>query len=193
MRRQQGFLRPPRRGGGPAQARPRPHPSGHGAAVRRGAGLRGGRLSGGAGALAALCSNLARGCEKQYKDQEAALFREIAGFFAAAAPQVENGDLDRLAAMVQEDLDAGYPALRASAQGEGDRGALRICTWGEKVTGILSTLLKRYQQEGESLLENTQVWVCTVCGFIYIGDQAPALCPVCKVPAWKFEEIEGRG
>ena len=149
------------------------------------------RLS--AGALAALCSNLARGCEKQYKDQEAALFREIAGFFAAAAPQVENGDLDRLAAMVQEDLDAGYPALRASAQGEGDRGALRICTWGEKVTGILSTLLKRYQQEGESLLENTQVWVCTVCGFIYIGDQAPALCPVCKVPAWKFEEIEGRG
>ena len=27
-----------------------------------------------AGALSALCSNLARGCEKQYKDEEAALF-----------------------------------------------------------------------------------------------------------------------
>lgn len=168
---------------GAAEAQPKPAP----APIHQGME----QLS--AGALAALCSNLARGCEKQYKDQEAALFREIAGFFAAAAPQVENGDLDRLAAMVQEDLESGYPALRASAQGEGDRGALRICTWGEKVTGILSTLLKRYQQEGESILKNTQVWVCTVCGFIYIGDQAPALCPVCKVPAWKFEEIEGRG
>ena len=29
-------------------------------------------------------------------------------------------------------------------------------------------------------------------GFVYIGDEAPELCPVCKVPAWKFEKIEGR-
>ena len=31
-----------------------------------------------AGELSALCSNLARGCEKQYKEEEAALFRQIA-------------------------------------------------------------------------------------------------------------------
>ena len=36
--------------------------------------------------LSALCSNLARGCEKQYKEEEAALFQEIADYFAAAAP-----------------------------------------------------------------------------------------------------------
>ena len=40
------------------------------------------------GALSALCSNLARGCEKQYRPQEEALFRELADYLAAAAPAV---------------------------------------------------------------------------------------------------------
>ncbi|MGM9662470.1 MAG: rubredoxin-like domain-containing protein [Oscillospiraceae bacterium] len=25
-----------------------------------------------------------------------------------------------------------------------------------------------------------------------MGDAAPELCPVCKVPSWKFEKVEGR-
>ena len=141
----------------------------------------------------ALCSNLARGCEKQYQEPEAALFKELADFFAAATPLEPGAELGRLAELFQEDLTAGYPALRAAAQAAEDRGTLRICVWGEKVTNILYALAQRYQKEGEAFLANTQVWVCTVCGFVYVGDAAPALCPVCKVPAWKFEKIEGRG
>lgn len=34
-------------------------------------------------------------------------------------------------------------------------------------------------------------WKCTVCGYIAEGDQAPAECPVCHVPASKFEEVVG--
>lgn len=34
-------------------------------------------------------------------------------------------------------------------------------------------------------------WVCTVCGYIYEGDQAPAECPVCHVGADKFKLVEG--
>ena len=30
-------------------------------------------------------------------------------------------------------------------------------------------------------------WVCTVCGYVYEGDAAPAECPVCHAPADKFE------
>lgn len=146
-----------------------------------------------AGELSALCSNLARGCEKQYKEQEAALFGELADFFAAATPAVEDADIAKLAALLQGDLQEGYPALRAAAEGALDRGTQRICVWGEKVTNILHALVQRYQREGEAFLTDTQVWVCTVCGFIYVGDQAPSLCPVCKVPDWKFEKIEGRG
>lgn len=149
-----------------------------------------GELSG--AELSAVCSNLARGCEKQYQEREAALFRELAEFFAAAAPEVA-GDREELLRLLQRDLEAGYPALRAAAEAAGDRGTQRICVWGEKVTNILSVLLQRYQREGEDFLSHTQVWVCSVCGFIYVGDQAPELCPVCKVPAWKFEKIEGRG
>ena len=35
-------------------------------------------------------------------------------------------------------------------------------------------------------------WVCSVCGYVHEGDQAPAECPVCKAPAEKFvEQKEG--
>ena len=33
-------------------------------------------------------------------------------------------------------------------------------------------------------------WVCTVCGYVHEGDQAPAECPVCKAPADKFVKQE---
>ena len=36
-----------------------------------------------AGQLAAVCSNLSRGCEKQYKPEEAELFRQLAEYFTA--------------------------------------------------------------------------------------------------------------
>ena len=143
------------------------------------------------GALSILCSNLARGCEKQYKEEEAALFREIADWFAAAAPAAQETGVDALASRIGEDL-AAYPALNATAVQAGDRGTQRICVWGEKVTAILKTLVERYRREGEAMLRDTDIWVCSVCGFAYVGKEPPRLCPVCKVPAWKFEKIEGR-
>ena len=144
------------------------------------------------GALSILCSNLARGCEKQYKEEEAALFREIAAWFAAAAPAAQETGVDALAASMGKDLSDGYPALSAAAAQAGDRGTQRICVWGEKVTAILKTLVERYRREGEAMLRDTDIWVCSVCGFAYVGKEPPRLCPVCKVPAWKFEKIEGR-
>ncbi|MBE5797719.1 MAG: flavin reductase [Clostridiales bacterium] len=30
-------------------------------------------------------------------------------------------------------------------------------------------------------------WVCTVCGYVHEGDAPPEVCPLCKVPAEKFE------
>lgn len=143
------------------------------------------------GQLSALCSNLARGCEKQYKSTEADLFRQLADYFAAITPPVQDASVERVAALLQNDVD-GYGGVRAVADAAADRGAARICVWGEKVTRMLSSLVNRYLREGEAMLSGTSVWVCTVCGFVYIGDEAPALCPVCKVPDWKFEKIEGR-
>ena len=34
-------------------------------------------------------------------------------------------------------------------------------------------------------------WVCKVCGFVFEGEEAPEVCPVCKAPKSKFEEVKG--
>lgn len=144
-----------------------------------------------AGQLAALCSNLARGCEKQYKTEESGLFRQLADYFTSITPSVNDASVEKVAVLLQEDID-NYAGVRATADAVSDRGAARICVWGEKITRMLSSLVNRYLTEGEAMLADTNVWICTVCGFVYIGKNAPELCPVCKVPAWKFEKIEGR-
>ncbi|MDO5100753.1 MAG: rubredoxin [Eubacteriales bacterium] len=143
------------------------------------------------GQLAALCSNLARGCEKQYKEDEAALFTELAQYFTAITPVPGEADIEKIAALLQGDIEQ-YPAMRAVADAAGDRGAARICVWGEKVTRMLASLVNRYLREGEVMTADTEIWLCTTCGFVYIGQTPPKLCPVCKVPDWKFEKIEGR-
>ena len=144
-----------------------------------------------AGQLAALCSNLARGCEKQYKQEEADLFKQLADYFTAVVPAVNDASVEKLAKELQTDAE-NYAAVRATADASADRGAARVCVWGEKVTRMLSSLVNRYLNEGEAMVKDTNIWVCTTCGFVYIGDTAPQLCPVCKVPDWKFEKIEGR-
>ena len=142
--------------------------------------------------VSALLSNLARGCEKQYKADEAALFKELSDWFKAASVPAEEPSLGELSELIEKDLSAGIPASQAVCSEQGDRGALRALVWCEKVTKVLRSLVARYEKEDDAMLENTGVFVCTICGFVFIGDTPPALCPVCKVPGWKFEKIEGR-
>ena len=33
-------------------------------------------------------------------------------------------------------------------------------------------------------------WICTVCGYVHEGPTPPEKCPMCKVPASKFKELE---
>lgn len=143
------------------------------------------------GQLAALCSNLARGCRKQYKEEEALLFDKLSDYFTASVKPIDDVTVEKLAAKLSEDIDL-YPSVRATVDSQKDRGAARVCVWGDKVTRILESLVSRYLKEGEKMLEGKNVYVCSVCGFVYIGDKAPDLCPVCKVPSWKFDKVEGR-
>lgn len=34
-------------------------------------------------------------------------------------------------------------------------------------------------------------WVCSVCGYVYEGEEPPEACPQCKAPASKFTKQEG--
>lgn len=39
--------------------------------------------------------------------------------------------------------------------------------------------------QGELIMKK---WVCSVCGYVHTGDNAPEFCPQCRVPADKFKE-----
>ena len=143
------------------------------------------------GEISALFSNLARGAEKQYENEAAECYRKVADWFETH-DKAGKPDMDYLASLVKNDLDVDYQNLKKEAERVGDRGTLRALTWGSKVTMIAQTLIKKYQREGDKLLDGTSLWMCTVCGFLFIGKQPPELCPVCKVPAWKFERIGGK-
>lgn len=142
--------------------------------------------------MSAVCSNLARGCDKQYLAQEADWYRELETYFKTSAGSSDGATFDALLTLVQDDLDSGIPSAQTVAQSENDRGAQRALVWDDKVTRIHKSLLARYQRDSEAMLEGVNAYVCTACGFIYMGTEPPELCPVCKVPAWKFDKVEGR-
>ncbi|MCC8085203.1 MAG: rubredoxin, partial [Clostridium sp.] len=137
-------------------------------------------------------SNLARGCEKQYLKEEALLFTRLAGYFKDKTPAGGGGDVKALKAMTEYDLDTAFSSADQAAGGETDRGALRALVWSRKVTAMMDSLLARYEREGSGFLEHTNVYVCDICGFIYVGDTPPDICPVCKVPSWKMSKVERR-
>ena len=141
--------------------------------------------------LSAVCSSLARGCEKQYKADQAAAFTRLADWLSGRAAPVADPAFEPLIGRIEQDLSEGFPAASAVCGRIGDRGALRSLVWSEKVTRMLQSLLTRYAREGENMLRDTGVWVCTVCGFVYVGDTPPECCPVCKVPNRKLEKIGG--
>ena len=134
-----------------------------------------------------VCSNLARGCAKQYLEEESGLFTRLADYFESRAEP--RGDLESLAGMLREDTQTGYALALDAARKAGDRGAQRALVWGEKVSRIQGGLLEKYRKQGDKALEG-KVFVCEACGFLFVGDAPPAVCPVCKVPAFKFNQVQ---
>jgi rubrerythrin len=141
------------------------------------------------GVLAAICSNLEKGCGKQLKPVAATLFDQLAQYFGKSHGTVEVASLSGLIPLISADIEKNYPAVEKSASSAGDRGSLRCMTWGKKVTSIHKSLLARYEKQGDSLLEGNNLYVCEACGFIAVSSQIPDLCPICKAPSSRFVTI----
>ena len=82
--------------------------------------------------MSVICSNLARGCEKQYLPQESEHFKKLAEFFRSQAEPQESPSVEQLLELIQQDLSRGFPYAHETASQEPDRGALRSLVWSEK-------------------------------------------------------------
>jgi len=142
------------------------------------------------GEISALFSNLSKGFAKQYRLEEAELLDQLATYYMSKSEIETQGKFEDLQAQINVDLASGFPDANAIATKSEDRGALRALVWGEKVTRILNSTLSRSEKQHDSFIENTHVYVCDICGFVYVGDQLPDICPVCKVPKSKITEVK---
>lgn len=144
--------------------------------------------------LGAVCSNLSKTSAKQMRPEEADLFGKLSAYYGKQASKQKQktekeqatSSFKALSALIEQDLSQGYAQANKAIQDEQDRGAQRSLVWGEKATKLLKSLLGRYEKQGNALLENTSVFVCDICGFVYVGEQPPEVCPVCKVPSFKI-------
>ena len=136
--------------------------------------------------LGAVCSNLSKACAKQMRQEEADLFGKLSDYYEKQAKIQKGTSFKDLSALIEQDLSQGYAKANKAVLAEQDRGGQRALVWGEKATKLLKSLLVRYEKQGNALLENTSVFVCDICGFVYVGEQPPEVCPVCKVPSFKI-------
>ena len=139
--------------------------------------------------IAALCSNLAKGCEKQYLEEEAEAFFKLEKYFDNKYVGEDNINLSMMVNELDEEINNTFNKANIIVDQEGDRGAKRSLVWSEKVTRMLKSVLNKYDEKGDAYLENTKVYVCEICGFVYVGNDLPEICPVCKVPNFKMKEI----
>lgn len=137
--------------------------------------------------IAYICSNLAKSCEKQYLEEEQNLFQQLSDYYEKYV-DAKDGNLDDLLKLVNKDIEEFNEAVNIANKLD-DRGAKRIITWANKSTNIVKAILTNYKEKGMDYIKNTKIWVCDICGFVYIGDESPQICPVCKVPSLKIMEV----
>ncbi len=141
------------------------------------------------GELSALFSNLSKGCEKQYRMEMAGLYGELASYYAGVPGEESTTGFEGISARLQDDLDALFPPAREISTENSDRGALRALKWADKVSRIVKSQLGRFATKGSSFFRDTNIYVCEICGFLFVGDEPPEVCPVCKVPRIKMMPI----
>lgn len=154
------------------------------------------------GVLAAMCSDLARGCEKQYQAEEAALYQQLTDFFTAAAPAAPQNTLEEKAALQLAEgaeTDGLYRLMTALAKSARlvNEDLLRESGYMLPQSKNARDLLEKWVQSppspqfpvkaAQNLLERipcnecdskeeSQImsqWKCKVCGHIHEGETLP--------------------
>lgn len=140
--------------------------------------------------LSAIFSNLAKGCEKQYDMEMAGFYNELSSFYNVKSDIDTEPNFENLQNLLNEELDSFFSMVNEIAGKIHDRGSLRALKWAEQVTRMINSHLKKVNSGSIDFIENMNIHVCEICGFIHIGEEKPEICPVCKVPNSKMIKIE---
>jgi rubrerythrin len=86
------------------------------------------------------------------------------------------------------EFESMYPPMIEAAKAEGNNQAVQTFTYANEVEKIHAGL---YQKALEKMgdLEETDIYVCRVCGYTVEGD-APDECPVCKAKKKVFSKVD---
>jgi len=140
--------------------------------------------------LTVVFTNLEKASRKMGRLSEAEKFLNLAEYFRKKSLKSDASDFSEISTWIEKDLTSGYPEANNIAQAVADHGALRALSWGEKTAKMQKSLLARFAKEGSAILTNSNIYVCEACGFIYIGNEPPAVCPACKALKIRFTKIE---
>jgi len=141
------------------------------------------------GEISAICSNLAKACEKQLLLDQMTAFSALASYFKAKTVASGSQTLTEMSSMLKNDLDSTLSTAKTAAEANADRGAMRSLVWNERVSTATKVLLDRYDAEGNDLFENKKVFVCEICGYVLVDKELPDVCPVCKVPKFRISLV----
>lgn len=86
------------------------------------------------------------------------------------------------------EFESMYPPMIEAAEAEGNKQAATSFTYANEVEKIHAGLYKKaVEKMGD--LEETDIHVCSVCGYTIEGD-APDECPLCKAKKKAFMKVE---
>lgn len=86
------------------------------------------------------------------------------------------------------EFESMYPPMIEEARAEGDKRAEKSFTYAFEVEKVHAELFKKAAEKLDKLQE-TEVYVCKVCGHTVEGEP-PDKCPICNSPKSSFKRIE---
>ena len=139
--------------------------------------------------LSAIFANLAKGCEKQFLPTEMELLKTLENYYNTRV-SLEVGDgYEEISSLIKSDVDSTLKKAEKTSKDAADRGALRALTWSGKVSMMVQSLVNNKDNSVQMIMEGKSVHICEICGFMIIAEDAPDVCPVCKVPKTKIRKV----
>lgn len=98
-------------------------------------------------------------------------------------------NLAALSTWVDRLRETDFPAMRRTAESQGNREAVRVLRWARESSIEWSRLLKDFAEPKESVAAKMPVYISRTCGFVVLKLDMQR-CPICRQDRDDFEKVE---